>query len=658
MPRRKMPTHARDFEHMNEEEILLRVLEDFKKAENFHSEFHEFISEWYRVYRAKMLDTEIREGRSNLFIPHTLANVETLKSKLVNAIFAERPFVSTKVLGVGERDIAEDYSKRMNNFLQYQFEQKMNIIPVVTTVILECLIAGVAVTRQNWKYRTKMVKRREAQTIDGKPIRKTLEIVEKEVVTHDHPEMVLVPYDMFFPDPTATDVDNALYTVEKEYMDYAEMLDSGIYEVDKVKKLKNDKDHNNTDVHRQLEASGIKTATEEARRGIELLHYCTNDWHIVVANRRVVVMKEANPYFHMEKPYAKWEIYPMPNMWWGISTVEILYNLQMELNTHRNQRIDNVSFILNKMHKVKRGANISESDLVSRPGGVVPVDELDDIEEMTFQDVTASAYTEEAIIKKDMDTVIGVHEINRGASSERRETATAMSITDQNSNERFTTAIKMIEFGGFKDAVAQIIQLNQQFITEDADYLVAGLQGNYKQETITPDEIALEYKLVGIGKSIGYISNRDVKQNQMSHLLNALTPFAEYINIPMFLEKILKIYELTDIDGLINDVEPQPTQTPQGGNEMNMNQPNQGQPMQGQGQAQGMGGDQDAAMKQMVSQIVQVLQQETQGKVDPQLLVRLVVDVLSGNPPQDPEIQPVVQRITELAQEMQGGGMM
>lgn len=667
MPRRKMPEHDRDFEMMNDSEIVNQVVTDFQKAEAFHREFHDLISEWYRIYRARILDSEVRAGRSNLFIPHVFANIETLKCKIVNAMFAERPFVSTKVLEIEDSDMAEAASKKMNNFLQYQFEQKIKIIPMSAEIVLEALIAGVAVTRQGWKYRKKTLKKRENQTLDGKVIKGSARTVEKEVVVADHADMKLVTYDMFFPDPTATSVEDALYVIEKEMVDYAELLNSPVYPKEKVKKLKSERDQNGmSEINRQLEASGVATSSTDSKKGIELLHYWTDDWHIVLANRNVVMLSEPNPYYHGEKPYAKWEIYPLANLWWGISSVDMLYNLQVELNTHRNQRIDNVSFILNKMHKVRRGANISEAELISKPGGVVTVDEMDDIEEMEFTDVTASAYNEEGVIKKDMDTVIGVHDINRGSTGERRETATMASITDQNSNERFTTAIKMLEFGGFKDAIAQIIQLNQQFITEDSDFLTPGNQGEFMNNTMTQDEIILEYQLVGLGKSIGYVSNRDVKQSQMSHLLNAITPFAEYINIPEMLTKLFGIFELNDVDKLVNTTPPAPAPAPQPEQAPPVQQPVGGQemnPMQGQPQApmqptaapsQPMNGDEQS--KQIIKQVVTTLQQETGGKVNPELLVRLVIDVMQGKAPTDPQLAPIIQRIQELLSQA-GGGM-
>jgi len=664
MPRRKLPEHSRDFENMNDKETLQQVLDDYQKSETFHKDKHDQITEWYKSYRSFIDEEKLKPGRSNLFIPYTMGNIETLKAKIINSMFSERPFVSTKVLDVSDKEEAEAKSKQMNKFLQYQFEQKIKVIAVTNITILEALVAGVAITKQGWKYKKKTVKKRRAGTTDSGDDAPNVPVTkDEEVIVADHPTMKHVPYDLFFPDPAGTTIEEARYVIEKEYLDYADLLENKDYNQPAVKRLKDSNDQFNMNTNKQLESVGYINSTKDSRKDVEILHYHTDDWKISVANRKEVLISEPNPLYHMEKPFAKWELVPVSGQWWGVSSVEMMYPLQMELNTHRNQRVDNVSFILNKMHKVRRGSNISESDLVSRAGGVINVDEMDDIEELKFQDVTSAGYNEEAVIKKDMDTVIGVHEVSRGGSTERRETATMASITEQNSNERFTLTIKMIEFGGFKDAIAQIIQLNQQFITNDTPYLTPGEQGEFSSEVMKESDILHEYELVGIGKSIGYMSNRDVKQNQLANLLNTLSPYSAFLNIPELLTQVFTAFEISESDKLIKTEEDVKAEAKEA---QDMEQQNQmgGQPQMAQQQAQPepqpqMGGQeqgQDQMIQQVIGQVVQVLQQETQGKVNPETLVKLVLDVLKGNPPQDQNLQPLVQRIMELFQQFSQGG--
>jgi hypothetical protein len=84
-------------------------------------------------------------------------------------------------------------------------------------------------------------------------------------------------------------------------------------------------------------------------------------------------------------------------------------NLQEEANEVANQRIDNVKFVLNKKWFVKRGKDVDVAGLVRNvPGGVVSFDDpVNDVREISWPDVTQSAYEEQSRIDNDMGELLG-----------------------------------------------------------------------------------------------------------------------------------------------------------------------------------------------------------------------------------------------------------
>src|SRR5690606_3707901 len=126
-------------------------------------------------------------------------------------------------------------------------------------------------------------------------------------------------------------------------------------------------------------------------------------------------------------------------------SVEIIQHLQAELNTQRNQRIDNASMILNRMWKVRRGADIDESELVSKPHGIIYVDQPDDVTEISFSDVPSSAYIEGNIIERDMENALSVPSVVRGVDPTRQETATEIVTKTSNAGVRFDVKIMLFE---------------------------------------------------------------------------------------------------------------------------------------------------------------------------------------------------------------------
>jgi hypothetical protein len=80
-----------------------------------------------------------------------------------------------------------------------------------------------------------------------------------------------------------------------------------------------------------------------------------------------------------------------------------------EANEISNQRIDNVKFVLNKKWFVKRGMDVDAAGLVRNvPGGVVMMNNPnEDVREITWPDVTQSAYEESNRVDNDMNELLG-----------------------------------------------------------------------------------------------------------------------------------------------------------------------------------------------------------------------------------------------------------
>jgi hypothetical protein len=83
--------------------------------------------------------------------------------------------------------------------------------------------------------------------------------------------------------------------------------------------------------------------------------------------------------------------------------------LQEETNDIGNQRGDNVKLVLNKRWFAKRSANVDTTSLVRNvPGGVTMVNDVEkDVKEVSWPDITQSAYEEQARVDADFDALLG-----------------------------------------------------------------------------------------------------------------------------------------------------------------------------------------------------------------------------------------------------------
>lgn len=111
------------------------------------------------------------------------------------------------------------------------------------------------------------------------------------------------------------------------------------------------------------------------------------------------------------KPYEESWLRRVPNRWHGRGVPEQLRHLQEWLNTVVNIRRDEMLNKLTGKYKFRKGVGITKQMLQSlRAGGAIPVEEMDDIQQLVEGDVKASAYKEPAEVLEMAERVTGARE--------------------------------------------------------------------------------------------------------------------------------------------------------------------------------------------------------------------------------------------------------
>lgn len=558
-PKKMTPEHDRDFQNMTPEATLTRVVDDYSASTSFQAPYLAKFQEYYKLYRSFKDKETLREDRSNLFIPYVFHIVETETPRLVNTLVNTRPFIQTQPLGFPS-DQREARAKKMDLLLDYQFQVRIRFVTRLTDVVKTTLMYGTAITRQGWKYEKKDVPIRKPLRIAGLDTGIKEKVYESKVI-HDDPFVRNVPLWDFFFDPSAVIIeDECRYCIEREWMDYADVLQLEKSLGVKFKNMSELKDNARGNAsmaseNPHLSSVGMSGGTQSNRKAIELLHYWTGEWYVIVANGKFVLLSDESPYDHGQIPYSKWVDTPVPNEFYGIGEIESVEDLQEELNVTRNQRIDNVALILNKMFTIVRGAMIDPAQLVTRSGGFIEVDDQNDVQELKFTDVTGAAYNEEDRIKSDMDRVTGVNDTTRGSEGSRRETATTMSILANAGAERFKLKVTLIAYGGMTDMINQVIRLNQQFLTEERQVMILGKDSSVTVDTVTLDDILGEWDIIAIGSAIEAAVNTDIQQANITNLYSLLkdNPF---VNQEAFLKNILEVFKFKNINHLIQEQQP------------------------------------------------------------------------------------------------------
>ena len=144
--------------------------------------------------------------------------------------------------------------------------------------------------------------------------------------------------------------------------------------------------------------------------------------------------------------------------------------LQDEANEVVNQRLDNVKFALNKKWFARRGRDVDINGLLRNvPGGVVMMDDPEkDVREISWPDVTQSAYEEQTRINLDMDELLGNFNpaglMTQGAQN---SPARNMSMLNQSTGTMVEYLIRTYVETFVQPVLRQIVLLEQHYETDE-----------------------------------------------------------------------------------------------------------------------------------------------------------------------------------------------
>ena len=526
------------------ETLAKDIVNKFNHSLTWRNPFKEKWDRFYNMYRSHLNDTAY-PWQSNIWVPYSFSTVETLAPRML----ANRPQID-----VMPREAAdEQYADIQSKLIDFEWEA-MNADDIMEGAVKSQLMYGTAIVKVYWKTDKAQVVKKE-QVDETFPELGTVE-EEVEETIFDGPEIELVDLYDFFWDPRAIDMESARWVAHRTYQtfDHLEQLQKeGVYK--NVALLKDATLVSGDDEKASRRGTlGIAMPDElasknEGKNVIELIEYWEDEKVITVANRGIVIRDEANPYRHGKKPFVRIVDQSVPHEFLGIGELEPIETLQYELNDRRNQRMDNITLVLNRMWKVKNGANVDEDELVSDAGGVVHTDNMDGIEALQMPDVTSSSYNEETLIKGDIQQTTGVSDFTRGVGSESlgNDTATGISLIQEAGNARFKLKIRNLE-AGIEEIGRMMVSLNEQFLTEEKSIRVLGDEG-IEWTTIKPDDMRGNFDvMVQSGSTLP--SNEAVERKQTMEMFQIFAGDPE-VDQRELKRMVLDTFGIKNIDKLL-----------------------------------------------------------------------------------------------------------
>lgn len=490
--------------------------------------------------KGNIIQPDGTQTRSRLFIPRTYEQLDAWRARLVKSFFSSRPYVDfipmpRNELNFAMNDENELKAKIASCEIDMQLE-KNKIIKKYYDFITSIGIYPAGIMGVGWRYEEKNIVKRlpseEWGDLVGSFFGKKPPLISQEVkeVVWDDNEITNVNYFDFWPDPRGrnSDTDTWRFCFQQEmatvdrfnkHLNWLKSLELGeIYDF-KLDELISESKSNGavwTEQTEMVSESFDGTNNPTGDSILHLLHYYNGEEYGLIVNKLHLIYYGKTPYQrHKKIPFIVQSFEPLPNEVYGRSFCYWLGNLQDELNTTRNQRIDNVSLILNPV-LITRGED-KDDELISYPGAIWHEDFEGQHRWMTVPDTTGAAVREEQIIKGDMENTVGTPAIARGVTS-GGQTATEVVTQNSNASIRFDIKIQLYE-EEVKKLFALMDMNNQQFITTERAVYFYGEDAENAWRVASPYDFQGEWDYRPTGSNIDPAANKEVRRQQFMQLI-------------------------------------------------------------------------------------------------------------------------------------------
>lgn len=490
-----------------QQEIVQTISERFNIAkDNQRIIFSNFV-EYYEYYRGSHNLKDGDTWKSGIHVPYIKQIIDNILPRMVSS----RPKVNVLPREEGDVESAQQNEKLVN----YQWE-RMKMYEIVKGWVKLGLMYGVGVVKLGWDF-----------SVGGK----------------DSPWVEKVsPYD-FFISPGATNIDDASYVIFKQERDLESLKKNSNYKnLDKLEfALSQDNDQ-----YKEAQRGSLSRSTprKDKNKNVVVYEYYgklkigdkEEDYFVVLANNEIILrLEKLEEIYPCGKPFVAFHDERMPLDFWSIGEIEPLIPMQDELDTLRNQRIDNRNLIINHMWLVNKNAGIEWEDFVSRPGGTIACDDVSAVKPLPVNDTTSKSVEEEAIIKQDMDRTSGVFpgmmgqlQNPVGGGGNINQTARGFLASIEQAGTKMQYKLDNLD-DALRELGQKLLKLNAKYIDEEQRVRIVGKSG-VKFEKISVDDIKKEYDLRVEGGST-QPQNKETRLQRSLELMNIVLPYAQ---MPMF----------------------------------------------------------------------------------------------------------------------------
>lgn len=472
---------------LTKEEQKKVVKEQVELLNHYDRQRRSYENEWntiYKLYNA-YVDKKNYPWKSNLFIPIVFQMVENILPRYINGTvyFDYSPKTSDDV----------EKARAMNLLVNDYQLPKMKYFYKQILLLKQEILYGTSWAFPRWCVKSRI-----------QPTSKTTKLMfDKKQVNkpyYEGPEIEVADCFHVWGDARADDETKSTAIIYEDSMNLDQFMKEYEDDLKEMGHTRTDLEKSFNNMRNSFDVSRYDLMNSRSYSGhnkvsdvILMRVFYDNRW-VIIANRDLLIADMENPLLYPGKPTCRIVSMPMKGELYGKSILSMIKSLQFELNDIRNQRIDNVKLVMDRMYIAARNSTLNKDQLATAPGRIIWVDDPEEvataIQPMNTPDVTQSGLFEEDKIYRDLERTSGLTDFQTGIGEV--ESATVGSILESKLNTRIEAKVKTIAYSGLYTLGMIIACLNEQYLKEEIALRVLGPDGKWsfpESHKINPSQI-------------------------------------------------------------------------------------------------------------------------------------------------------------------------
>jgi len=265
-----------------------------------------------------------------------------------------------------------------------------------------------------------------------------------------------------------------------------------------------------------------------------------------IGNYKTILSLQKNTYG--VRPFFDIGAYYHPELYWDIGIIRLGKDLQEQYNNLGNLRFQNAMMMVNQMLKIRQDADIDPASLIWKPFGLIPVEEMGDVEALITPDVsqTQTFKEQEQFFEDCLADITGMYQYNMGQTPPRQEhVGTIYSL--QNMGEARTKLLMMtMDHMGFRPFLKYMMLLNTWHLPEGKEARINTNQGQTFQPLFAGD-IHVDYDFSARYTAMEPALGKQFRTEQLIQYAQ-MWQQSPYLQQYQFMKAIMELMDFHDSD--------------------------------------------------------------------------------------------------------------